>query len=190
MTNISSSFDKIDGVEEGVRYGQFRRTEELNERIRNRTTYDKPLRPNFEMRPVETKYVRFQTKDIRPRTTVGFGTYSDHAPESNMTSMTCRGPPNEKNYNIDTDTILRNHHFSYQPGASQNVFVPSSASELYHSPTFIESNLSPIQPFPSLFNTQTFSSNHRMKNTEGTHIGADMFHNNTRTQLRQGFVNQ
>lgn len=186
MTNISSSFDRMHGVIEGVQYGQFQRTEELNQRIRNRTTYDRPLRPNFEMRSVATKYILFPSSDIRPDTTVGFNSYHHHDVTTNMTSMTCRGPPNEKNYNIDTDTILRNHHFPNQPGASQNVFIPSSKSELYNTAPIIESIRSPEQPFPSLFDIQTFDLNSRTRNTMGTNIGADLFFNNTRTQLRFG----
>lgn len=187
MTALSSSFDRIQGAVEGVQYGQFQRTEELNQRIRNRITCDTPLRPNFEPRSIATKYVLFPTMDIRPDTNVGFRNYVDHSPHTNLTSMTRNGPPNEKNYNIDVDTILRNHHFSNQPGASQNVFIPSSTSELYNTAIITESVQSPNQPFPGMFEPQTFATNKRTQNTEGTAIGADNFHNNTRTQLR-GYI--
>jgi len=173
------------GVVDGVQYGQFQRTEELNQRIRSRTTYDTPLRPNFEPRPMATKYILFPTMDIRPNTNTGFGNYVDHSPHTNMTSMTRRGPPNEKNYDIDVDTILRNHHFSNQPGASQNVFIPSSKSELYNTAPIIESIQSPAQPFPGMFEPISFATNSRTRNTQGTAIGADTFHNNTRTQMRE-----
>ena len=49
----------------GVLIGQNERVEELNRRIVDRVSTDAPLQPNFDPRPVSTKYALFPVIDRR-----------------------------------------------------------------------------------------------------------------------------
>ena len=81
---------------------------------------------------------------------------------------------------VDVETTLRNQTFALQHGASQSVYVPSSASELYN--VSVVSSPS-VQPHPDLFARQQFS-NQVHPNLVDTSIGNNRFFNHTRTQLR------
>ena len=76
--------------------------------------------------------------------------------------------------------MLRNQCFALQRGIGQNIFVPSSKSDLYNTrvPTgpYVE------QPCPLLFETPQFD--HRVhRNLAASRIGNETFNNNTRVQL-------
>jgi hypothetical protein len=81
------------GVSTGVHYGQFQRTEELNDRLRSRTSVDAPLRPNHTPRAVNTRQMLMPTADVRPATSAGFGSYRAYSCETNHATITTRGPP-------------------------------------------------------------------------------------------------
>ena len=177
----ATSDEKMPGVSTGVYYGQFQRTEELNDRLRNRICVDTPLRPNHAPRAVNTRQVLMPTADMRPTATVGFGSYRNYSCETNHATITTRGPPREFLANIDTETILRNHVHALQRGADQSVYVPSSQSELYRDSAPTTTGGAP-QPFPEIFVRPTFSENRRVKNVEGMATGA--FYNNTRASFQ------
>ena len=50
---------KLYGVPDGLLIGQQSRVDEINERIGSRQFSDQPLAPNFDPRPVMTKYMIF-----------------------------------------------------------------------------------------------------------------------------------
>ena len=173
--------EKMPGVSTGVYYGQFQRTEELNDRLRSRISVDAPLRPNHAPRAVNTRQMLMPTADTRPATTVGFGSYRDYSCATNHATITTCGPPREFLANIDTETILRNHVHALQRGADQSVYVPSSQSELYRDSVLTSVGGAP-QPFPEIFSRPTFSENRRVKNVEG--MATNAFYNNTRASFQ------
>lgn len=59
--------NKIYGVVEGVFYGQNERTDELNNRIIERNYPDIPLKPNYDPRPISTKYSHFPMIDLKKK---------------------------------------------------------------------------------------------------------------------------
>jgi len=54
---------------ERIRQGSYR-TEELNERVSNRNIPSEPLQPQFDIRPLSTKYSMMPIFDRRPIPTV------------------------------------------------------------------------------------------------------------------------
>jgi hypothetical protein len=170
----------IHGVINGVHIGQHERVDELNQRIASRYFSDAPLEPNFAPRPVQTKQTIFpMVKNARSMKEKKVS-YPDYNVQNNFNPGTDNGPPSGIINNIDVETILRNQTHALQHGASQSVYVPSSASELYNVSVVSAPS---IQPHPDLFTIPQFS-NDVHPNNRGNSIGVDRFFNHTRTQLR------
>lgn len=172
---------KLYGVPNGLLVGQHSRVDELNERINSRQFSDKPLAPNFDPRPVMTKYAYFPGLDRRPPSNIPIKSYLDHSVISNFSPATQNGPPTTYFNSIDTESILRNQTVSLQKGTTQGTYVPSSDSDLYK--VDVPSKQS-HQPHPSLFHHQPINSTQRELKTSHLPIGKDTLHNHTRVQLR------
>ena len=193
------------GIIQGCYSGQQDRVDELNERIFSRYLPDNSLRPNYDPRPVSTKYAFFPVIDRRVQSNIPNKMYlgegiSERERESKGERKRERENENESQSksnlgflpsatnspfirNIDTETILRNQTTGLQHGIGQNLFVPSSTSDLYK--TTIVSRPSE-QPFPGLFTKSTFDSDNQTIRNQA--IGKSDFFNFTRTQLRNTMV--
>lgn len=180
METYAYSDNKLYGVAEGVSYGQHERVDELNERISTRHFPDMHLAPNFNLRPVPTKYSRFPIVERRKPVLEERIDFVQHDVNANFNPGTARAPPSGFLNNIDVETVLRNQVFALQGGHSASTYISSSKSDLY--------NVSVIsgkseQPFPLLFSQQTFNNNVHPNNASGN-IGNETFFNHTRTQMR------
>ena len=170
----------IYGIPDGVLYGQNDRIDELNDRLSQRHFSDSPLEPNYDPRPVQTKRTLFPIVKNARHTTEPSLQYPVYNTSANFNPGNRIAPTAGFRQNVDVETVLRNQTFALQRGASQSVYVPSSASELYN--VSVVSSPS-IQPHPDLFAPHTFS-NQAHPNLAGVNIGNDRFFNHTRTQLR------
>jgi hypothetical protein len=166
------------GIVQGFFNGQQDRVDELNHRIQGRQFPDNALRPNFDPRPVPTKYAIFPIIDRRTPANIPFESYLDNY---GFSPATQNGPAKPFLQNIDVETILRNQVFALQHGADQGVYVPSSNSDLYK--TTVVSTPGEPQPYPHLFSKPQFVVTENP--LEGTQIGKNVFFNHTRTQLRE-----
>ena len=106
--------------------------------------------------------------------------YVDYNQAVNFTPTVSKGPVSGYMNNIDTETVLRNQTFAKQSGLGQDMYVPSSNSDLYKVSVVSRPT---EQPHIGLFSKNTFS-NRPHPNVENTTIGKDNFFNHTRTQLR------
>jgi len=166
------------GVIQGVSYGQQERVDELNHRISSRHFPDVPLQPNYDPRPVPTKYSIFPIIDRKTPVKEVALPYPNYS-TSYFNPGTAKAPPSGFASNVDTETILRNQAFALQR-ADQNVYVPSSSSDLYKVDIV---SIPSEQPYPLLFSRLTFD-NKVHPNNEFGNIGNETFFNHTRTQLR------
>lgn len=182
MNNYSEIGIQTDenGVVQGFYSGQNDRVDELNARIQGRQFPDNPLRPNFDPRPVPTKYSLFPVIDRK--TPSRYPLQKDYLDNSGFSPATQNGPPKPYLQNIDTETILRNQTVALQHGAIQGVFVPSSNSDLYRV-SMPSPSVSQPQAFPNLFVPPSFTEVHS-KPISNQPIGQSIFHNFTRVQLR------
>jgi hypothetical protein len=178
--NLNQS-DKIHGVPEGILYGQFERTDELNNRIGSRQFPDMRLRPNFDIRPVPTKYSMFPIIDRRTPTTVPINHYMDFSPAINFNPGTDRAPPSGYMNNVDVENKLRNQFFALQHGGNKGTYIPNTTSDLYNSTVVVMKGMS--VPNPLLFQKPVLDKTIH-PNIANTNIGRDYFFNHTRTQLR------
>ena len=177
-----SQSDKIQGIVPdvpGVIYGQYERLDELNSRIGSRQFSDRPLQPNYNPRPVPTKYSHFPIIERRKSASAPLAKYLDYSPNSNFAPMTSRAPYDGYFQNINTESVLRNQYFGLQKGADQAIYVPSSSSDLYRVTAVGRQE---VQTHPSLFEKYDFDR--KSHSNENPAIGNDRFFNHTRTQLR------
>jgi hypothetical protein len=171
----------IYGLPDGILYGQFDRTEELNDRIYDRNKPDTTLAPNFDSRPVPTKYMLFPALDAKKPSTEKIAPTIDYHTET-FFNPGSKAPVNGFLSNIDIETLLRNQTKALQHGAHQGVYIPSSKSDLYivqppKTTTYQE------QPHPTLFERSQYNT-YIPGSLEQNGIGADIFSNHTRSQLR------
>ena len=106
--------NKFYGVEEGVRYQQDERVEDLNNRIQGRQFPDYPLEPNYQFRPVATKYSVFPIIERRTPAQETRLNYPEYNQYGNFNPGSATAPINGFLKNVDTETILRNQTFSLQ----------------------------------------------------------------------------
>ena len=171
----------IVGLSEGISYGQFARVDQLKDRIFSRYVSAAPLEPNFDPRPVPTKYSHFPIIDRRVPATVKIAPRLNYHVELNFNPGTRNAPVSGYFTNIDTETILRNQSFALNHGSDQSVYVPSSQSDMYN--VTIVSRPSE-QPYPGLFERPQFQTTVSPNISNSSSIGNDRFNNHTRTQLR------
>lgn len=168
------------GCQSGVICGQYERVDELNMRMQTRHFPDVSLTPNFDPRPIPTKQSLFPIMNARKDSQFPILSGITHSVKTNFNPGTHRAPPCGYFTNIDTETLLRNQTTVLQHGADQNVYVPSSYSDLYK--VNVVSSPS-VQPFPGLFKSEQLHTN-IPSNLTTSKIGKDRFANHTRTQLR------
>jgi len=168
------------GVQQGVLYGQNERVDELNDRISARNAPDTHLKPNYDPRPVSTKYAHFPMINRRAPSHEPVINFMDHSVSANFNPGSSRAPPVGYFNQVDTETVLRNQFFALQNGPGQHVYIPSSDSDLYKITVVSKPS---EQPHPLLFRNEEFSKMTH-PNVENPAIGRNNFFNHTRTQLR------
>ena len=173
--------NKFYGVVEGVSYQQNERVEDLNNRIQDRQFPDHPLEPNYQFRPVPTKYSRYPIVERRTSTKETRLKYPEYNQYGNFNPGSDIAPINGFFKNVDTETILRNQIFSLQ-NYPQNVYIPTSKSDLYNVTVISRPS---EQPYPLLFANPELQQNLH-PNIETSNIGKNIFFNPTRVQLRNG----
>jgi hypothetical protein len=170
----------LTGLPEYWMTGQEERVEELNERIFDRFHPDRPLEPNFSPRGVPTKYALFPIVERRTPAQVPIESRPNYQIGTNFNPGTS-APVSGYVANIDQETILRNEAFALQRGAGQNVYVPSSQSDLYKVSVVSRPS---VQPYPRLWEQYKFDPKININVANYPEIGADRFFNHTRFQLR------
>jgi len=169
----------VTGAVNGLWQGQNARLDELDERLAERQFSDRPLQPNFDFRPVATKYSYLPIIDRRARPQVPIVKHEMYNTATNFSPATSNGPVASYLANIDLETILQNRHVSLQHGADQGVYVPSSKSNLYgFSAVGRQEDLGERAMIFDKYSLATKGSD------VAKQVGNDRFHNNTRTQLR------
>ena len=181
--NINQDY-LIAGAVQGVQYGQNERVDELNDRIAERHFPDMALEPNYNCRPVPTKYSHFPIVNRRAPVREPLNPYINHNLYNNFNPSGSRSNVKGFQQNVDVETILRNQTFALQHGADQGVYVPTSKSDLYNVSVVSRPS---EQPYPLLFERPQFA-NRTHPNVMANNIGKDNFFNHTRTQLRNNLA--
>jgi hypothetical protein len=188
---LSEETSFIQGVHQTPIVAQQERTDDLNIRLRSRQFPDFALEPQYDFRPVSTKYqVLGASNSPVFQTPAPKQTYMEHNVEMNFNPATRNGPWKTYARNIDTETVLRNYAFGVDASrrlpnkiAIDTMYVPESNSDLYKDGATVVERPSE-QPYELLFARPSFDGAHSRWNAQSK-IGADRFNNSTRTQLKQ-----
>ena len=169
----------VTGALTGLWQGQHARLDELDARLAERQFPDRPLQPNFDFRPVPTKYSYLPIIDRRARPEVPIVKHQMYNTATDFSPATSNGPVNSYLANIDLETVLQNRHVSLQHGADQGVYVPSLKSDLYgFNAVGRQEDMGERAMIFDKYSLATKGSDIERQ------VGQDTFHNNTRTQLR------
>ena len=180
MASTQEAYQNISSIPKGVYIGQFERTTELDNRILERNFPSQPLEPNYDPRPISTKYSIMPGLSGRKPNAEEKKEYKDYNIHNTFNPGNDGAPVSGFLNNIDHETYLRNQFFSLQKGDKQH-YVPKSKSELFNDYKF--DTKGEEQPHPGLFKKTNYLNN-RVEHSGLSGIGRDIFHNNTRTQLR------
>jgi hypothetical protein len=180
INNVTNA-NTILGLPDHLWTGQQERVDELNDRMTSRQFPDSPLQPNFDPRPVPTKYAHFPIINRRKHLNEPVIPYLDYHGSVNFNPGTHRAPPSGYMNSVETENRLRNQYFALQHG-SQGTYVPSSNSDLYRT-VVPGGSQNEAQPFTGLFERPTFDPSPH-PNTINNNIGKDWLYNHTRVQLR------
>lgn len=104
---------------------------ELNNRLNTRWFPSQSLPPQYDVRPVSTKYTFFQTVEERPVSLTQQLQYKYYTPETTFNPGS-RAPTDYFLNNIDTESKLRNQFMALQK-SNQSVYVPEFTSSLYEN---------------------------------------------------------
>ena len=157
------------GVIKGFQSFNLEKDNELNSKIYQRNIPDKPLQPDLNIYPIQTKRMKMQVIDARTSQTCKKHKYEIFNIENNFNPGTAMAPWNGFATNVDVETNLR------RPNSNCNIndiYIPSSSSDLYNS-TVRDNNLGikdheilfkqdelstvrqPYQNFSNIFNNNT-----------------------------------
>lgn len=163
-----------------VRYQNVERLQELDHRILSRFVPEGgPLPPNFDSRPIMTKYTLFPMLDNRMPTTIPI--QPNYAQEHTTFSPNQNGPVARFHRNVDVETDLRNQVYALQKNVDTTVYVPSSTSDLYQVQPVPGIGTGENPRHPLLFQQFAFIDSQTLVDPK---IGKELLHNSTRAQLR------
>jgi len=153
--------------------------DEINDRMSRRIIPDNVLQPNFDPRPVSTKYSLFPIIDRCTEATITKNKHDAYTPSSNFNPGDS-APVNGFLDNVCIESELRGNPYKLTGGDLGHKFIPSTSGPLYNNTVGNPSDV-PDSKHQLLFKKEQYSQN--VSNIDPS-IGKDLFHNNTRVQLR------
>jgi hypothetical protein len=155
------------------------RTEELNQRLLYRNIPSNPLQPQFDIRPLSSKYAKMPIVDRHVNHKVPIQVMQTYDIETTFNPGSAQAPWSGFASNINDESKLRNQFFALQNGGGQSSYIPGKNSELYNPP--MQTASPDQQPFPSLFMAQQFEE----FNACPKGLGGKFFENCTRQQIKE-----
>ena len=151
---------------------------QTNQRIYDRNIPSQMLQPYIDVRPVMTKYSYFPIVDPRKKINVPLQQMPTYNVNTVFNPGNTTSPWSGFSSNINLESELRNQVYALQK-CSQSVYVPNSGSDLYN---YKFNSVKQPNPHELLFQNDGFSQFN--PNPDSSVVGAGMFYNNTRCQVR------
>ena len=168
----------MNGVVNGVYLCNQNRLNELNERLYSRNLTNAPIKMQYDVRGVQTRYVRMPIADQHKPSCVPclqkpiYNTNTMFTPASSL-------PFNGYQENIDVETQLHNTIAPLQ-ACPQSKFIPDSKSDLYYSQYLVNKDIPDQMTNHLLFNKEQFAP----FDPNTCNVGNKLFNNFTRYQIR------
>lgn len=181
--NVENAFTPIHGVHHGLILQQHEHIDELNDRLASRQFSDQPLQPYFDPRPTPTKYAHFPIIERRAPTHVPIVATPVHDPTTNFNPATRKYHVSTYLANVNNENELRGQTQKLQRGGCDNMFVPSSNSNMYiPNWSVFGKGTGENDEHPFLFQTHQYQTTTPSIVRNGV-VGNQMLFNNTRVQL-------
>lgn len=164
------------GVINGLYTCNHERVDEINNRISDRNLPSTNLQPQYDIRPVPTKYGYMTILDQYKKTSVPLNTYTPYSTNNTFNPGTAQAPWNGFSNNVNTESTLRNQFFALQ-NCEQSEYIPSSTSDLYQTKV---DYVPQKQSHPLLFDKPDLEP----FNPNTCNLGNNLFNNHTRYQLK------
>lgn len=164
------------GVINGLYTCNHGRVDEINNRISDRNLPSTNLQPQYDIRPVPTKYGYMTILDQYKKTSVPLNTYTPYSTNNTFNPGTAQAPWNGFSNNVNTESTLRNQFFALQ-NCEQSEYIPSSTSDLYQTKV---DYVPQKQSHPLLFDKPDLEP----FNPNTCNLGNNLFNNHTRYQLK------
>ena len=147
---------------------------QLNERLNHRYFPSQELQPNFDPRPISTKYSHFMTQDPPVQSSTELRNYPEYKTSQVFYTGNAKAPVQHALQNVDVDSLLTNRFMALQKN-DKAFYIPPSQSELY-------SLSSKIRDKPK---SQLFEFNVSKKiNMDKCELAPKQFNNSTRYNLK------
>lgn len=147
---------------------------ELNNRLHSRIFPDMTLKPNFDFRPVSTKYTKFMVESPNEETINQTSNmkYNYFNPHKTMYTGNAKAPFHYALDNVDVESKLQNRFFALQKN-DQSTYVPPLHSQLYKHDSILQDKPK------SSFQEVVYSFN-----PDPCNLAPSQFNNATRNNLR------
>tara|TARA_X000000950_G_C13619676_1_gene538856 strand:+ start:45 stop:599 length:555 start_codon:yes stop_codon:yes gene_type:complete len=151
----------------------------VNDKLYGRNIPSFFLKPNFDFRPVPTKYTFFDFVTEKPKSKEEITPLNDYSVEKVFYPGDSKPPFSYFSKNIDHETNLRNQFMALQKN-DQAFYVPSSNSDLYVSKGDVSSSdmMCRTPNFYKLPDEEIYLNS--KKNLELKNMNSNLFNNNTR----------
>ncbi len=153
---------------------------ELNQRMNQRYFPSKELQPNFDPRPVSTKYTLYHTNDSPPNTNEELRRYPEFQPQYTFYPGNAKAPVQHALKTVDTESLLRNQYMALQKN-DHAYYIPPLESDLYNTRSNIKEKPKKeelLNPISGISNTMSGCQEKLAPNT---------FQNSTRHNLIKNF---
>jgi len=162
-----------------VRLQNFEKLDTMNRNLYTRNIPSRDIQPNFDPRPVSTKYSTLPLIDHRKESNIPIISQGDYNSEEVFYPGTTK--PNFRGFatNIDNESTLRNQFFALQ-AADQAKYIPPSTSDLYINPINFQTVPQDLEE-TLLFRQSEFAD---FNPNPSVTIGNRIFNNATRVQLK------
>jgi hypothetical protein len=150
---------------------------QTNHRIYDRNIPSQPLQAYLNIRPVMTKYSILPILDPRVAIKVPMTQFPTYSSEQTFNPGNTVSPWSGFASNVNIESQLRNQIYPLNK-CNDDVYVPSSNSDLYHSSFKTNSNVK--QEFEGLFHTEIFNK----FNPNPSNLSQSPFNNSTRVDIK------
>ena len=175
---VNGGGERLYGVVDGAYVASADRVDELSNRMFARNVPSQDMQPNYDMRPVATKYTVMPIYDQYKTVSESTRSYPVYSPYNVFNPGTSRPHFNGFAANVNVESTLRNQWFALQ-NAQQSVYVPSSTSDLYNT---VVDYRPVMMPHPHL--DDNYSASLAPHNSNPMNLGRSVFENSTRIQLK------
>ena len=146
---------------------------ELNQRLNTRYFPSQTLKPNFDPRPVQTKYTLFQTLEEQPNANVSLNKYNNYTTKDVFYPGNSKAPVDFALDNVDVESLLRNQYFALQKN-DRAYYIPNVDSILYEHHSHLAD-----KPKKEEFKKVNFKVN-----VDKCNLAPNNFNNSTRYNLK------